>query len=72
MATLDIEGPLSLRTTSPLYFGVSSSTIDSWSGRIYNRTGATLALDAQIFEFGNLGYAAGAIGMTFVSTTQRS
>ena len=69
-ATLDIEGPLSLRTTSPLYFGVSSSTINSWTGRIYNRTGTTLALDAQIFEFGNVGYTAGSIGMTFASTTQ--
>lgn len=71
-ATLDIEGPLSLRTTSPLYFGVSSSTTGSWTGRIYNRTGSTLALDAQIFEFGNVGYTAGAIGMTFASTTQAS
>jgi len=69
-STLDISGPLSMRTTSPLYFGVNSTTVNSWTGRIRNRTGTTLALDAQVFEFGNVGYTAGAIGMTFTSTGQ--
>jgi len=69
-STVDISGPLSLRGASPLYFGVSSTTINSWKGRIYNRTGTTLALDAQTFEFGNVGYTSGAIGMTFTPSTQ--
>ena len=70
-ANLDIAGPVAVRGSTNVYFGVSTTNYNSWQSRIYNRTSGTIASDAQEFEWGNVGYGSGAARMFFDASEGR-
>ena len=55
---LDIEsaGHVSIRSSSGLFFGITTNNYNSWKGKIWNNNTSTMQINAQALNFNNSGY----------------
>ena len=52
---LDVNGPLVMRSSNIMYFGVTTNTVTSWTTRQY-ASGSSHLSSAQTFQWDNIGY----------------
>jgi hypothetical protein len=55
-STLEVNGPMSIRSSNYLSFGQSNTSIDTWTTRQY-ASGSSHQFNAQTFSFNRTGYA---------------
>jgi hypothetical protein len=55
-STLEVNGPMSIRSNNYLYFGQSNTSVGTWTTRQY-ASGSSHQFNAQSFSFNRTGYA---------------